>query len=633
MTRTRLLATLLLLLTVIPAQASQNLLFVMDASGSMWGRIDGQPKIAVAREVMSDLVGQLPDVARAGLVAYGHNRKGDCSDIETLRPLAALDREGLVRQIRELNPKGKTPITGTIRHAVREIRTVEGPVSVVLISDGLESCGGDPCAAVREARDHGVDFRMHVVGFDLGEADSTQLQCMAEAADGSYYAANNARELAEALSQAVEVSPGLVLEVTANDRPTPARVVVRRDGDTDVFTQVKLTNRPIDNPRLIELPAGRYDVQVTATEIAGSPEKRIDDLVIPAKGEISRQLDFSDGQLILRVTSNGKPLEARSYVFDVETDQEADRHRTDEAGEARYRLSPGTYRVRIRPDGIEASDRTIDEIRIAAGDTVTRHVDYISGRAVITVTANGEPLEARTYIINAETDREADRASTDHRGVASYEIPTGTYYIKVRPEGIDAPDRFVEDVSVSANETTRVSTDFSSGKVHATITTNGEPLSARTYLIDAETDKEVDRGSTNGQGLVRYAVPVGTYYLRVRPKGIEAPDQYIEDVTVRAGETTEQRLDLPSGRIELSVAVAGDALEARTYLKDAETNNEISRSRTNDDGIAAYRVPTGSYRLRIRPDGIDAPDRILEDVKVKPDATTMLSLDFADEST
>ena len=396
MTRTRLLASLLFPLAVAPAQASQTLLFVMDASGSMWGRIDGQPKIVVAREAMSDLVGQLPADARAGLVAYGHNRKGDCSDIETLRPLGALDREGLVGQINALSPKGKTPITATIRHAVREIRALEDPVSVVLISDGLESCGGDPCAAVREARDAGVDFRMHVVGFDLGEADTSQLQCMAEAADGHYYAAKNASELAEALSKAVDISLTLRLGVTANDAPTAARAVIRRDGETEVFREAVLSGRVEGNPRAIELPAGRYDLRVTATEIAGSPAKAIDDLVIPAEGEVSRQLDFSDGELILRVTSNGKPLEARSYVFEAQTDWEADRHRTDEAGEARYRLGPGTYWARVRPDGIEAPDRTVEGISIAAGETVIREVDYSSGRAEITVTANGEPLEART---------------------------------------------------------------------------------------------------------------------------------------------------------------------------------------------------------------------------------------------
>ncbi|MGM0517140.1 MAG: VWA domain-containing protein, partial [Pseudomonadota bacterium] len=583
---TRLLVSLVFLLAVIPAQAAQNLLFIMDASGSMWGQVEGQSKIAVAREVMTDLVAELPDDARAGLVAYGHNRKGDCSDIETLRPLGPLDRQGLIGQIEGLNPKGKTPITATVRHVVQELRTLEEPTSVVLVSDGLESCGGDPCAAVREAREAGIDFRMHVVGFDLGEADTAQLQCMAEAADGRYYEAANATELAEALQEAVQVSPGLRLEVTANGNPTSARVFAHRAGEGDVHARFEIAGHAEGNPRLLELPAGRYDIRVAATEIAGAPEKRFDDLVIPEKGETSRQVDFSDGRLVLRVTSNGEPLEARSYVYDARTDKEVDRDRTDDAGEALYRLGPGTYRVKVLPDGIDAPERLIENVQINIGETVTRTVGYASGRAEITVTANGDPLEARTYIIDARTEKEAARARTDDQGVAGYDIPTGTYFIRVNPDGIDAPEREIEDVVITAGETTEVATDYASGRAEITVTANGEPLEARTYIIDARTEKEAARARTDDQGVAGYDIPTGTYFIRVNPDGIDAPEREIEDVVITAGETTEVATDYASGRAEITVTANGEPLEARTYIIDARTEKEAARARTNDQGVA-----------------------------------------------
>jgi len=632
MTGPRLLASLVLLLAVIPAQAGQNLTFIMDASGSMWGRIDGQPKIALAREVMSDLIAGLPDDARVGLVAYGHNRKGDCTDIETLRPLGPLDRRALTRQIQGLNPKGKTPITATVRHVVEELRTLEEPTSVVLVSDGLESCGGDPCAAVRDAREAGIDFRMHVVGFDLGEADTAQLQCMAEAAEGSYYEAANAAELAKALQEAVQVNPGLRLEVTANGHPTPARVFVHRAGNDELHGRFDVAGHPEGNPRLMELPAGRYDIRVRAADIGGSPEKRLDDLVIPEEGEITREVDFSDGQLILRVTANGEPLKARSYVHDADTEKEADRHRTNQAGEARYRLGPGTYRILVRPDGIDAPERTVDDVTIAAGETVTRTVDYTSGRAEITVTANGEPLDARTYIIDARTEKEAARSRTDEHGVAGYDIPTGTYFIRVRPDGIDAPVRNIEDVVVSAGETTEVATDYASGKAEFTITTNGEPLKARTYLIDAGTEKEASRHGTDERGTARYDVPVGTYYLKVRPDGIDAPIQRIDDIEIGPDEMITRRLDIPSGTVELTVVVDGEAVKALTYLRDARTGKELARAGTDDAGMVRYRVPPGTYRIRVRPAEIDAPTRVIEHVTVTPDETGRVVLDYADES-
>ena len=95
------LLSLLTALTVgLPATAgtaaqddasAPNVVFILDASGSMWGQIEGENKIVIARRVLRELVGELPGDAEVGLVAYGHRREGDCEDIETLVPLSRID--------------------------------------------------------------------------------------------------------------------------------------------------------------------------------------------------------------------------------------------------------------------------------------------------------------------------------------------------------------------------------------------------------------------------------------------------------------------------------------------------------------------------------------------------------------
>ena len=92
----RLLTIILLFAATIAGAAERNLLFILDASGSMWGRIDDTPKISVAKEVMTDLVRGLPAGSNAGLLAYGHRRKGDCSDIESLVEFGPLDRGAMI---------------------------------------------------------------------------------------------------------------------------------------------------------------------------------------------------------------------------------------------------------------------------------------------------------------------------------------------------------------------------------------------------------------------------------------------------------------------------------------------------------------------------------------------------------
>src|SRR5690625_1805839 len=78
------------------ASAAEDVVIVYDASGSMWGQIDGVSKIEIAREVLADLVGEWSNDTQLGLVAYGHRSEGDCRDIETLIEPGPLDRPSFV---------------------------------------------------------------------------------------------------------------------------------------------------------------------------------------------------------------------------------------------------------------------------------------------------------------------------------------------------------------------------------------------------------------------------------------------------------------------------------------------------------------------------------------------------------
>ena len=175
-------------------------MLVLDASGSMWGQIDGKPKIAIAREAVGIMLSgwQGGDL---GLMAYGHNRKGDCNDIEVLQPVGANTAAGIRKQVDALNPMGMTPISASVRQAAAQLRSTEQKATVILVSDGEETCSADPCALGKELEAAGVDFTAHVVGFDIqkGSKADLQLQCLAANTGGRYVHARNAAELDKAL--------------------------------------------------------------------------------------------------------------------------------------------------------------------------------------------------------------------------------------------------------------------------------------------------------------------------------------------------------------------------------------------------------------------------------------------------
>jgi hypothetical protein len=180
--------------------AESSVLVVLDGSGSMQAKLKGRPKIAVARTHMSRFVQELPADVRVGLVTFGHTRKDDCSDIEMLVPIGS-DRTAVMKAINNIHPKGKTPLTEAMRLAAAQFREHEGDARVVVVSDGKESCEGDPCAAVREALAEGVRLKVYVVGFDVTTEEAEQLKCIAQAGHGKYFAAANADELGKAFAQ------------------------------------------------------------------------------------------------------------------------------------------------------------------------------------------------------------------------------------------------------------------------------------------------------------------------------------------------------------------------------------------------------------------------------------------------
>jgi len=204
--RSALFLSMLALLAFLPAQAQTaadaRSILVLDASGSMWGQIDGQPKIAIAREA----VGTMLDGWKGGdlgLMAYGHRRKGDCQDIELLIEPGAAGTEAIARQVNALNPMGMTPISAAVRQAAEVLRYSENKATVILVSDGEETCNADPCTLGEELERLGIDFTAHVVGFDIaqGSVADEQLRCLAERTGGRYVQARDAGELNQALGQ------------------------------------------------------------------------------------------------------------------------------------------------------------------------------------------------------------------------------------------------------------------------------------------------------------------------------------------------------------------------------------------------------------------------------------------------
>ncbi len=194
---------LLMMFSISMLKAEPDTMIVFDASGSMWGQIEGKNKIEIARDAMAEIAQGFDHNQPVGLMAYGHRRKGDCTDIETLVYAAAGTAKQITNQVNQLQPKGKTPLSQAVKLAAEQLKFTENQAEVVLITDGVETCDLDPCAVAAELESLGVDFKAHVIGFGLNADQGKQVSCMADITGGQYVAAENAAALNEALQQVI----------------------------------------------------------------------------------------------------------------------------------------------------------------------------------------------------------------------------------------------------------------------------------------------------------------------------------------------------------------------------------------------------------------------------------------------
>ena len=276
MSKTVIVLVCALFASSIASHAAERAIVVFDASGSMWGQVDGKAKITIAREVLREtLQGWKDQDIELGLIAYGHRRKGACDDIETLIPTGPLEPQSFSATVDAIQPKGKTPLTAAVRMAAEELRFTEEKATVILLSDGLETCDLDPCAVASELEGAGIDFTAHVIGFDISGGEERQkLSCIAENTGGTFVSAANAQELTRAFEQVIATKPASFVAVSGLQGvavPVPVTWKIA-GGDVGIDTQSDKTRLDV-----ADLANGTYDVSATAGSLKGSAQVTLGD--------------------------------------------------------------------------------------------------------------------------------------------------------------------------------------------------------------------------------------------------------------------------------------------------------------------------------------------------------------------
>jgi Mg-chelatase subunit ChlD len=186
-----------------------DLMLILDASGSMLEKTkDGVTKMQAAKKAIGELINAFPAGRRLGLIVYGADAGRECKSVDVIRPLSEFDdaaRDQLNQYISRLEPKGHTPIARALETATAEMASVSGLSRVVLITDGMETCHGDPVKAASDLAAH-TKAQLDVIGFGLKPAESEAVDKIARAGRGKYYDAQTAEKLRTDLRQVAKVT-------------------------------------------------------------------------------------------------------------------------------------------------------------------------------------------------------------------------------------------------------------------------------------------------------------------------------------------------------------------------------------------------------------------------------------------
>jgi Ca-activated chloride channel homolog len=528
----------------LPALADGKSIIVLDASGSMWGQIDGRAKLEIAREALGSVLSGLDPATEIGLIAYGHREKGACDDIELVVPPAAGTGQAIIDAANAMKFLGKTPLTEAVRRAAAELRSTEAKATVILITDGIETCEADPCALGAELEASGVDFTAHVVGFGLTEDEGKAVACLAENTGGKYIQASDAGGLVEALkTTVVVVAPEPEPEPEPVPEPAPPaavevnlapRLYLVEGGPEITDGHAWEIAALADDGQLGEkvtteynqyrglLPAGAYRLAARIGEARAEM-----DITLTDDALLEPQVILDAGVLVLRpkVSADGPVDTGAALNLTNATGMDGTYY-----GETTVIVPAGETVINLRIGQAEVSET----VMVVAGETLEK--DMIAGAGVAAVDAfyvDGVIMDTTQHAVEILSARKAldgsQKSLTTSYGPAQlFTLPPGDYIARVTQDAATVDAAF----TVKSGERVEIKAVLNAGVLAITA-----PGANSIEVLDAKADLSGNRKthSFNYDAEKTLIAPGGDYLVVVMRGETRAE----ATATVKPGERTE----------------------------------------------------------------------------------------------
>ena len=291
-----------------------RILFLFDASGSMISKLGEETRIDIAKRLLTKMVDSLRDKPNLeiALRVFGHTThkdKKNCADTKLEVPFGKANHSVIQNKLKDLNPLGTTLIAYTLQEGAYDFpldarcRNI-----IILITDGLEECGGDPCAVSEALQKKGVILKPFIIGVGLKVEFEKQFECV-----GRFFEANTKESfdniLQVILSQAMNSTTLQVnlLDENSNARETDVNMTFYDNHSGKLLENYIHTFNKAEVPDTIVLdPVNLYKITVHTL-----PPVHKDGVEIVAGRHTIVPIDAPQGSLKLRVdgSTNYKRLQ------------------------------------------------------------------------------------------------------------------------------------------------------------------------------------------------------------------------------------------------------------------------------------------------------------------------------------
>jgi len=598
-------------------KTSTNINVVLDASGSQaapFGAM-GISKLDLQKSSLAGVVPQmkLPEFPRnIGVRVFGSQKpveQHDCADTVKLYPVSAPDLDAIQKALSPVIAQGESPIAAALEAASKDFPPSKNVDQIiVLITDGSDTCGVDPCQTAKMIHIANPKTIIHVIGYDLTKDDEQKVTCIATNSEGRYFLARNENELRKSLDEAVNstIPYNLRLSTEAGATPIPTTITILKGG-----TNQAIKTEQSFGIKLLRLPPGTYDILVEYNQSPElkKPSKIIKGVEILEKIKVEQDINFELGSVTLSsIDTNGRMSAARYQVLKSgTTDKVAEIDGQPEA--TTFYLSPGIYDIAAeQKDTLPEKISLVESgVEVKTGEAVERTFRFQKGSLALRgVTTQNISIPFIFQIFKADRADQIVASGAMEKDGGAISLAPGSYdllLIGQDPSLSANPRTKVGGAVINATQTTEVTVTFEMGLLKLSAADGqGNPVQAEFVIRTTAPGEEMGHYQmADAKTPVSISIPPGTYDIIassatqvIEPK----PTVIISNVEVKATTPVDKVAKFVFGTVRVRGRNAKEQpVETKFAVYRAGTDEEIAEAAASADWLT-FEIAPGSYDIK-----------------------------------